>query len=225
MADPRRGGSPTLEPRDHQRPPAGGSNSTGARAADGGGGGHRKRGILPLILGLLALLAIAALLAALLGGDDDEQQASQSGQQQQQDGGQAAQGGAGATGGGGELTAKGASILPGSGARIGDAVGETAEGRSVVVQSVVQNAEDPQALEGFWVGSSAQDRVYVEYGGDVGADEADFQPEVGQRVNLTGPVKAAPQETARVLNLDAADARQVEQQGAYVNADEVSAAG
>ena len=224
MSDPRRGGSPTLEPRDRQRPPEGGG-STGARAV-GDGGGRRKRGILPLILGLLALLAIGALLAALLSGGDDDEQASQSGQagQQQQDGGQSAQGGAGAAGGTGELTASGASILPGNGARVGDSVGETAEGKAVVVQSVVENAENPEALEGFWVGSSDQDRVYVEYGGDVGGDEAEFQPEVGQRVNLQGPVKAAPQETARVLNLGEADARLVEQQGAYVNADEVAAA-
>jgi hypothetical protein len=127
-------------------------------------------------------------------------------------------------GGEGALTASGSSVLPGDPARIGDAVGSTAEGKAVIVQSVVQNAEDPQALEGFWVGSGEQDRVYVEWGGDVGADEADFQPEVGQRVNLVGPVKAAPQEAARVLNLDTADARLVEEQGAYVNADQVTAA-
>lgn len=226
MADPRRGGSPTLEPRDRERPPAGGRRSTGARAAGGGGG--RKRRLLPLLLGLLALLALAALLAALLSGDDDEQSATQSGQtQQQQDGGTAEgqSGGTAAAGGEGVLTASGDSVLPRDAARIGDAVGQRAEGKAVVVQSVVQNAEDPQALEGFWVGSSKQDRVYVEWGGDVGADEATYKPEVGQRVNLTGPVKAAPEKAARVLNLDAADARLVEQQGAYVNAEDVTQAG
>jgi hypothetical protein len=219
MADPRRGGSPTLEPRDRERPSNGGRNSTGARAV--GAEHRRRRGILPLLLGLLALLAIGALLAALLNGGDDDS-ATQSGQAQQQQDDQATQ----AQGGGGEgtLTASGTSVLPGDPARIGDAVSRTAEGKAVVVQSVVQNADDPQALEGFWVGSSEQDRVYVEWGGDVGADEADFQPEAGQRVNLVGPVKAAPQEAARVLNLDGADARLVEEQGAYVNADQVTAA-
>lgn len=227
MADPRRGGSPVLEPRDQERPPAGERRSTGARAVGGGGG--RKRRLLPLLLGLLALLAVGALLAALLSGGDDEQSATQSGQtqQQQQDGGTAEgqSGGTAAAGGEGVLTASGNSVLPGDAARIGDAVGQTAEGKAVVVQSVVQKAEDPQALEGFWVGSSKQDRVYVEWGGDVGANEATYQPEVGERVNLTGPVKAAPEKAARVLNLDAADARLVEQQGAYVNADDVTQAG
>jgi hypothetical protein len=90
---------------------------------------------------------------------------------------------------------------------------------------VVENAEDPQALEGFWVGSSKQDRVYVEWGGDVGAAEANFQPEVGQRVNLTGPVNAAPEKAARMLHLDKADAKLVGEQGAYVNAEDVTAAG
>jgi hypothetical protein len=167
------------------------------------------------------------LLAALLGGNDDEDSATQSGQaQQQQDAGaNGGQSGGTAASGDGTLTASGDPVLPGDAARIGDAAGQTAEGKAVVVQSVVRNAEDPQALEGFWVGSSEQDRVYVEWGGDVGADEADFQPEVGQRVNLTGPVKAAPEEAARVLNLDEADARLVEQQGAYVNAEDVAAAG
>lgn len=226
MADPRRGGSHTLEPRDRERPPAGGRHSTGARAVGGGGGGKRR--LLPLLLGLLALLAVGALLAAVLSGDDDEQSATQSGQtQQQQDGGTAEgqSGGTAAAGDEGVLTASGDSVLPGDAARIGEAVGQTAEGKAVVVQSVMQNAEDPQALEGFWVGSSKQDRVYVEWGGDVGADEATYQPEVGQRVNLTGPVKAAPEKAARVLNLDAADARLLEQQGAYVNAEDVTQAG
>ena len=165
------------------------------------------------------------LLATLLSGDDDDA-STQSGQQGQQQG----QSSAGQTGGpatgaaSGTLTAGSVSVLPGAPDRIADAIGQSAEGDGVVVQSVARNAEDPNALEGFWVGSSEQERAYVEWGGDVGANEADFQPEVGQRVNLEGPVKAAPQEAARVLNLDEADARLVEDQGAYVNADQVTAA-
>jgi len=116
-------------------------------------------------------------------------------------------------------------VIPSAAASIGERVGESAEGREVVVQSVVQSAEDPNALEGFWVGSSAQDRVYVEWGGDVGADEADFQPKEGDRVNLNGPVKAAPEKAERVLNLSPEDAALVSRQGAYVNAEEVTPAG
>ena len=174
---------------------------TGAHAA--GEGPRRRRGLgwLWWLLGLLALAGIIALVLALAGGDGD-------------DSGQA----------GGQLRAGDTQLLPVPAGGLGSLVGQRVEGRQVVVQSVVRGQEDPDALEGFWVGSSEQDRVYVEWGGDVGADEATYQPEAGQRVNLEGPVKAAPQEAARVLNLDGPDARLVEEQGAYVNADRVTAA-
>jgi len=93
------------------------------------------------------------------------------------------------------------------------------------VQSVVRGQEDPDALEGFWVGSSEQDRVYVEWGGDVGSDEATYVPNVGEKVNLTGPVRPAPQDPERTLNLSAPEAELVSSQGGYVNADEVTPAG
>jgi hypothetical protein len=89
----------------------------------------------------------------------------------------------------------------------------------------VRGQEDPNALEGFWVGSSAQDRVYVEWGGDVGADEATYRPKVGEKVNLTGPVRPAPEDPAQTLNLKAADADLVRSQGGYINADDVTPAG
>ena len=92
------------------------------------------------------------------------------------------------------------------------------------MQSVVKGQEDPNALEGFWVGSGKQDRVYVEWGGDVGSNEADYQPRVGEKVNFTGPVRAAPQKPEKTLNLNAADAKLVRSQGGYVNADEVTPA-
>ena len=103
-------------------------------------------------------------------------------------------------------------------------MGEVAQGRGVIVQSVVTGQENPDALEGFWVGSSQQDRVYVEWGGDVGANEADYVPKVEEKVNLTGPVRAAPQDPAQTLNLSPDDAQLVRSQGAYVNADEVTPA-
>jgi hypothetical protein len=63
------------------------------------------------------------------------------------------------------------------------------------VQSVVKD-------EGFWVGSSQRNRVHVEYGGDVGVDENQgVEPSVGDKVNLTGPVRTAPENPARTLNL------------------------
>jgi hypothetical protein len=81
------------------------------------------------------------------------------------------------------------------------------------VQSVVKD-------EGFWVGSSQRNRVHVEYGGDVGVDENQgVEPAVGEKVNLTGPVRPAPQNPARTLNLPTHDAQQVTEQDAYINAD------
>jgi hypothetical protein len=193
-------------------------HSTGARAI--GGERHRKRpmGWLWWLLGLLALAAVAALLLGVFAGDDDADNAPSTASQNGQPAGTG-------TAAAGALTAGGTNLLPVPDGGLSSAVGQDAQGRDVTVQSVVQGQEDPDAREGFWVGSSEQDRVYVEWGGDVGADEASFQPEVGQRVDLTGPVKAAPEKAARVLNLDKADAQLVKQQGAYVNAEDVTAAG
>jgi hypothetical protein len=150
-----------------------------------------------LLLGLLALAGIIALIAGLAGGDDDSA----------------------STGGG--LRAGNTQLLPVPGDGLGSLVGQTVQGREVVVQSVVRGQEDPDALEGFWVGSGNQDRVYVEWGGDVGSNEADYTPKVGEKVDLTGPVRPAPQDPERTLNLEPADAELVRSQGGYVNADEV----
>jgi hypothetical protein len=88
-------------------------------------------------------------------------------------------------------------------------------GKDVLVQSVNGN-------EGFFVGSSTKDRVYVEWGGDVGENEASqFQPQKGEKVTLTGPLQAAGPEQLGRLKLSEADAQLVRSQGAFVNADRV----
>ena len=178
-------------------------SGTGARRAGGGTGGMRK--LLPLLLGLLLAALLAILLIALIGGGDDN------------DGDRAGS----ADGGGseaGQLSAGSTNLLaPGSGGLSG-AAGETATGTGVVVQAVNGN-------EGFFVGSSTSDRVYVEWGGDVGRDEVSrFQPQEGQRVNLTGPVQAAGPEQIRKLKLSPGEADTVRSQGAFVNANRVSEA-
>jgi hypothetical protein len=88
----------------------------------------------------------------------------------------------------------------------------------VTVQSVTDS--------GFFVGTSAQDRRFVEWGGDVGDDEADqiYRPKVGDKVNLSGPIKEAPQDPAQTLDLPEDDAALVSEQGAYVNANSVEPA-
>jgi hypothetical protein len=194
--------------------------STGARAL--GGERHRKRriGWLWWLLGLLALAAIAALLLGAFDGDDDTNAPATAGQNGQAAGTETG----GGTAAAGALTAGGTNLLPVPDDGLSGAVGQDAQGRDVIVQSVIKGQEDPDAREGFWVGSGDQDRVYVEWGGDVGADEAAYQPRIGDKVNLTGPVHAAPQDPEQTLNLDGDDAQLVRSQGGYVNADNVTPA-
>jgi hypothetical protein len=79
--------------------------------------------------------------------------------------------------------------------------------------------------EGFFVGSSAKERVYVEWGGDVGQNESSqFQPKKGDRVNLTGPLQKAGPVQLQKLKLSQSDAQLVRSQGAFVNADRVTTA-
>lgn len=170
---------------------------TGSRRI-GGTGGSGLRKLLPILLGLLAVL-LAVLLISLIGGDDSD------------DGG-------GSGSNAGQLTVGNANLLPPPANGLSDQVGNTATGKDVVVQSVNGN-------EGFFVGSSATDRVYVEWGGDVGENEASrFRPQEGQRVNLTGPLQSAGAEELRKLKLSSADADLVRSQGAFVNADRVTMA-
>ena len=177
--------------------------ASGARSAGAPAEGRRRRGLgwLWALLGLLALGLIIAALAGAFSKDD-----------------KAAQGGGAASS---ALAAGGTRLLPPPSGGLKPLVGKTATGDDVVVQSVAQNADNPDALEGFWVGSSKKDRVYVEWGGDVGTDESDFRPKVGEHVRLTGPVRPAPAKPERTLSLDADDAQLVRSQGGYVNADEV----
>jgi hypothetical protein len=156
--------------------------------------GGGRRKLLPLLLGLLLAALLAILLISLIGDDDD--------------------GGSDA----GQLNAGGAQLLPPPAGGLSGQVGETVTGKDVLVQAVNGN-------EGFFVGSSTNDRVYVEWGGDVGENEASrFQPQKGDKVNLTGPLQAAGPEQLRKLKLSEADAQLVRSQAAFVNADRVSEA-
>jgi hypothetical protein len=169
---------------------------TGSRRVGGtGGGGLRK--LLPLLLGLLLAVLLALLLISLIGGDDSDD---------------------GTGSNVGQLAAGGANLLPPPPNGLSAQAGETATGKNVAVQSVNGN-------EGFFVGSSGRERVYVEWGGDVGQNEPSrFQPQTGDRVNLTGPVQAAGANQLRKLKLSPADLELVRSQGAFVNADRVTAA-
>jgi hypothetical protein len=238
MAGPQRSG-----------PAQPGTTDRGAHALGGDdGGGGRRRGLLPLILGLLAALILAAILIATCGGDDDDEAATTTpapsaqttpagdgatspqpatgGAAGEGDGDDTAAGGTGgaaAGGDGGRLVAGGQDLLPATQAPFGgDLVGQRAQGTGVRVQEVVQD-------EGFFVGTSEQDRVYVEFGGEVGQAEQGAQVtnelQVGDVVDLEGEVRPAPEQPGQTLNLDQADADRVREQGVFVNATEVTPQG
>jgi hypothetical protein len=174
----------------------------GAPRADRGGArrvegrsGGGLRKLLPLLLGLLLAILVAVLLISLIGGDDGNSSSDA-----------------------GRLTAGNAQLLPPPAGGLSAQVGETVTGKDVVVQSVNGN-------EGFFVGSSTKDRVYVEWGGDIGENEASqFQPQKHDKVNLTGPLQAAGPAQLRKLKLSQADTQLVRSQAAFVNADRVSEA-
>ena len=174
-------------------------HSVGARAVGGGGAKRRPAWLWPL-LALLALLLIAALLISLLGGDDDKKKS---------DAGKPQANAAALTVGGQPLSPTG----------IKQQVGQDASGKDVVVQQIIPN-------EGFFVGTSKQDSVYIEYGGAAGKTEGGYKPkQVGEKVNLDGPVRPAPADPADTLRLPEAEAAKVKQQGAYINANAVQRGG
>ena len=183
------------------------SNSPRSVGASAVGGGDRRRPawLWPL-LAVLALLLLIALIVALVGGGDDDD-----------DKGNTSTGtGPAATQ---NLTAGGQALLPATNGAVSQQVGQDASGKGLVVQSVVEG-------EGFWVGPSVQDRLYIEYGGGAGKTEGGFHPDrAGQEVNLDGPVRTAPSDPADTLNLPSQDASMVKQQGAYINANSVQPAG
>ncbi len=98
------------------------------------------------------------------------------------------------------LTAAGASLLPVSGAadtggRLAGQVGKSVTGTGVPVESV-------PADEGFWVGTSTNDRVWVQF---VGAGESGYTVKAGDRVDLTGQVVAHDAGFAARIGVDAAE--------------------
>jgi hypothetical protein len=196
-------------------------------------GGPTKRGggLKWLLLGLLAAALLALIIGLISCGDDDDEASAPAVATQAEgaaddagdaasgaadDAGEAA-GGAAAGAAAGSLTAEGEDILP-TDVDIAGRVDQQATGEAVTVQSVTDS--------GFFVGRSAEDRRFVEWGGDVGDDEADqiFRPKVGDKVNLSGPVKEAPENPAQTLDLPEDEAALVSEQGAYVNADSVEPA-
>jgi hypothetical protein len=127
--------------------------------------------------------------------------------------GAAAAGAAGAAGAGDStLTADGTALLPvaqaaGPNGELTAQAGKTATARGVLVQSV-------PADEGFWVGTSDTDRVWVQLNG---TGESGYVVQQGDRVDFTGQVTTHGPDFAVGVGVDAAEgADQLGGQGAHL---------
>jgi hypothetical protein len=182
---------------------------------------RRRRGFPWWLLALLAIALIALVLLLRACGDDDEDTEPSATTTPPAQTTPATTPPDDATTGGGTLTARGEDLLPTeAGQQLDQYVGEQAQGQRVRVQEVVPE-------EGFFVGTSEDDRVYVEFGGDVGETESgseSYEPAEGDVVNLAGPVRPSPEDPEQTLNLDRDDAQQVREQGIYINAEDVQPA-
>lgn len=168
-----------------------------ARAAENGDEGKGRSGrkrLLWVLLALVAVVLLVLLLMKLLGGDEESAAPAP-----------------------GTVTADGQPLVPTPPSGLGSLAGHMAKGTAVVVQSV--NGD-----EGFFVGPTVADRVYVEWGGHVGDSEAPrFQPKVGETVNLIGTVEKVSRSKLKRLGLPINAQDLVEQQGGFIHADTVAA--
>ncbi|WP_345379916.1 hypothetical protein [Pseudonocardia yuanmonensis] len=125
----------------------------------------------------------------------------------------AGQTGTGQSGGSGTLTADGTPLLPvaqaaGPNGELSGLVGRAVTAQRVAVQSV-------PADEGFWVGTSDTDRVWVQLTTQPG--ESPYRVAVGDRVDFTGSVVAQDAGFAQQVGVDAAEgADQLTRQAAHL---------
>lgn len=178
------------------------------------------------LLGLLALLVALALLLVNAVDDDGPDGAAGDTLGQASSGGSGADGAdgdgqaagteTGASGSSAALAAGGTSLLAAPGGRIGELAGQPAEG-TALVESVV-------ADEGFWVGESASQRVFVFLTPEArqSAGESGYQVEAGQTVAIAGTVQRSDAGFADRVGVTAAEGRQqLLDQGGYVEATQV----
>lgn len=118
------------------------------------------------------------------------------------------------------VVAGGRALLPLPGAGLASLIGQAAEGKTVLVQSVV-------ADEGFWVGDDTTNRIFVFLTDQAKAAEGEspFQVKAGQRVDFAGSIKAIPDDLPP-FGLEAAEgAEQLRQQGHYIELTKVALSG
>ena len=193
-------------------------------AVPAGGRPARRKWLLPLLLGLAALIALLLLLSQC-GGDDDDDAASPAGtptaaattSAPASDATSAPSAAAGASAGAadagqsggaaGTVTAGGTNLLGADDLSAHD--GQQAVGRAAKVQSVPSD-------EGFWVGTSEQDRIWVQLTGTGG--ESDYKVKQNDDIDFTGTVTKAAEGFAGTVGVtDAEGAGQLTEQGHYVS--------
>lgn len=107
------------------------------------------------------------------------------------------------------LTVNGRPLLPLPAGRLAPYAGATVSAAGVLVQSVA-------ADEGFWIGDSTTDRVWVQLALRPGGESPD-DVKAGERVNFRGVVVAHPAGFARQAGVTAAEgAAQLTAQGAHI---------
>lgn len=171
---------------------------------------RRRKGGIPWWVWLLGLLAIGLILFMIFAGGDSDGDAGSVGTAGDETGGS----GAGSTVAEGTLSAAGTDLLPvsSSGSELAQYEGEVVEGRAVTVESVV-------ADEGFWVGSSIQERVFVYLNLQ---DESGPDVDAGDQVDLSGTMTTVPEGFAESLGVTEEEgAGQLEQQGSYIEATQI----
>ena len=113
--------------------------------------------------------------------------------------------------GSGLLIAGGQTILSAGGgndvSNLGQYTGKAVNGRSAPVQSVV-------ADEGFWVGTSAEDRVFVHL---IAGGESGPQVDAGDKVSFTGTMQQNPGDVETTFGVTPEEgADLLEEQGSHV---------
>jgi hypothetical protein len=115
-------------------------------------------------------------------------------------------------GGAGSLAAGGAALLPVSQAADADGSLAGLVGRDVTADGVA--VQSVPADEGFWVGTSATDRIWVQL---EGGGESGYTVRPGDRVSFSGRLVANPAGFAQRSGVDAAEgAAQLDRQAAHV---------
>ncbi len=190
-------------------------------------GGRRKKGLLWAGLALLALVAIALLLSQCGGNDpaggtdaagssdpaSSSSAPSSSPEAEPSPSESSSSAGAGAGAGGGQLVSGEQDLLQlvaggDAATAFAEFAGQPATATGVQVLSV-------PADEGFWVGSSDTERVWVQLTGEAG--ESPYQVQEGDRVDFEGSVVAHDEAFAGEVGVDEADgAGQLTEQGHHV---------